>query len=228
MTFRQRHLTTRHGTNSVLFTFTVCNSLSLAEDVPASTTIAPTTILRVVSTPRVIADGEVLEFKTSSTSCAITRFTTVGSTPIGSRTITITPYIGPKFSCRAIANLGPVDLTGRIYRAQVKKKLGDLTPLLTLDCTTQPLAGTVSIACDSTALPLSEDFFDPYKLPFPRTDKGLQTIDAIDPDTGKLLYPHYAKAIAASFFWDLEYTLNGNGPIPDYQGRFWMQKEATV
>jgi hypothetical protein len=230
MAYPQRHLTTRHGTIDTLYTFTVCDVLSLAEDVPVSTAISPTTLLRVISVPKEIPDAKVLEFKANTESCAVTRFTTIGTTPIGSRTITIQPYVGQKVPCKRIANLGAKNLTGRVYRAQVKKKLNDAVPFLTLDCAIQPLAGTVSYICNSTTIPFSEDYFDPFdlKTPFPSTDAELQAIDAIDLETGNLLYPLYAKTIAASYFWDSEYTLNGVGPIPAHRGRFWLQKEATI
>lgn len=229
MTFPQRHLTTRHGTNVALFSFKECHSLTLTEDIPASTASTPTTLLRVDSVPIPLADGTVLEFKDQNvTNCAVLRFTTNGVTAVGARSINILPYIGLKVPCGITANIGAIDLTGRIYRAQVKKKLNDPTVFLTLDCTVEPLAGLVTISCNTTTTPFLDEYIDPYQVAFPKTNEALQLIDATDPKTGKPLYPQYLKAIAASYFWDLEYTLYGAGPIPDYRGRFWIQKEATL
>jgi hypothetical protein len=197
--------------------------------VPASTATSPTTLLRVVSTPREIPDATVLEFRANPTNCSIIRFITAGVTPVGSRTITIQPYTGAKVPCKAIANIGPKDLTGRVYRAQVKKKLSDPVAFLTLNCTVTTLAGVIDIGCDTRSIPATDSNLDPFNLsiPFP-SKENLQTIDATDPMTGKLLYPAYAKAIAASYYWDLEYLLNGVGPIPGHRGRFWIEQEATV
>jgi hypothetical protein len=227
MTFPRRHLTTRHGTNTTLFTFTALHSLSLSEDVPLSTTASPTTLLRVVSVSREIPSGTVLEFlDKDATGCAVVRFTTNGITPVGSRSVAIQPYAGSKVPCGLIADNGPIDLTGRVYRAQVKKKLEDATPLLTLACSVVPLAGTVSIVCDTTGLPFSEANCTFLELPEDKTE--FQLIDAVDKKTGRLLLPRYSKIVEKSYFWDLEYMLNGTGPIPDYTGRFWIQREATV
>jgi hypothetical protein len=203
------------------------NLLYLSEDVPQSSVASPTSLLRVVNVSKEIPSGTSLEFSDeNSNGCAVVRFTTNGITPVGSRSIQIQPYVGPKVPCGLIAENGPIDLTGRVYRAQVKKKLEDETSLLTLTCTVQPLAGTVSIACDTTALPFSEA--NCTFLELPRTNAELQAIDAVDKKTGRLLLPRYTEIIQKSYFWDLEYMFNGAGPNPSYTGRFWIQREATV
>jgi hypothetical protein len=227
MIFPRRHLTTRHGTNTTLFSFTVMHLLSLSEDVPLSTPTAPTTLLRVVNVSKEILAGTVLEFKpVKAIACDVIRFTTVGVTALGSTTISIEPYTGSKVPCGLIAKNGPVDLTGRVYRGQVKRQLADDVPLLTLACSIEPLAGTVSVACDTTALPFSDANCDFLELP--ENNAEFLAIDAVDKKTGRLLLPRYSGIIKKSYFWDLEYTLNGNGPIPSYTGRFWIQREATV
>jgi hypothetical protein len=227
MTFPRRHLTTRHGTNTTLFSFTVMHSLSLSEDVPLSTATSPTTVLRVANVSKEIPSGTVLEFlDDNATGCAVLRFTTNGITSVGSRSISIQPYIGPKVACGMTSDNGPVDLTGRVYRAQVKKTLEDSAAFLTLACAVQALAGTVTISCDTTALPFSEA--NCTFLELPENQSEFQLIDAVDKKTGRLLLPRYSGIIQKSYFWDLEYTLNGQGPIPDYTGRFWIQREATV
>jgi hypothetical protein len=227
MAFPRRHLTTRHGTNTPIFSFTLMHLLSLSEDVPLSTAITPTTLLRVVNVSKEIQAGTVLEFKpVKAAGCDIIRFKTVGITALGSTTISIEPYIGPKIPCGLIARNGPVDLTGRVYRGQVKRQLQDQTALLTLDCSVEPLAGTVSISCNTTALPFGDANCEFWELP--EDNAEFLSIDAVDKKTGRLLLPRYSSIIKKSYFWDLEYTLNGTGPIPSYTGRFWIQREATV
>jgi hypothetical protein len=219
------NLKTRHGTKATLFNFTESHFVYLSEDIPVSTMAAPTTLLRVVVVTKEIPDATVLEFKSDRGGCAVIRFTTSGTTPVGARAISIQPYIGAKLPCKMYANIGPRDLTGRVYRAGVKKRFSDPTHFLTLDCLLQPLAGNVSIVADTRALPSTDSNCEFPDLP--ELHNELQIIqNLLDEETGKLLY---SKAIAASYFWDLEYTTaSGDGPIPDYEGRFWIQAEATV
>jgi hypothetical protein len=219
------NLKTRHGTKAPLYTFTEWHFVTLAEDVPVSTNIAPTTLLRVVVVTKEIPDATVLEFMSERGGCGVIRFTTKGVTPVWATSISIQPYVGSKVPCKMHAYIVPKDLTGRVYKAGVKKKFSDPVPFLLLNCLLQPLAGNVSIVADTTTLPATDancNFLD-----LPEDHAELQIIqNLLDEETGKLLY---SKAIAASYFWDLEYTTaSGDGPIPDYEGRFWITAEATV
>lgn len=217
------HFAPVRGTSETL-TFVNRLSISLTEPVPLGTADSPVTSIRVSAVPNQIAANTELEFQQSPGSCTIRRFRTTGTVNVGDRTISIFPYIGPKVPCEWYANTGVEDLTGRVYKAQVKKLKTDTTPYLTLTCSTIPLAGTVSVTCSTTG---TEDFNSDFRE-LPTNPEELQLIDEKDSETGTLIRSHYAPIIEKAWYWDLEYSLNGGPAIADYVGLFWLQAEATA
>lgn len=217
------HFVARRGTSTAI-SFVSRLSISLTEPVPLGTADAPVTSIRVSAVPSQIGINTELEFQQSPGSCTIRRFTTTAIANVGDRVIQIAPYIGPKVPCEWYANVGYQDLTGRVYRAQVKKSPTDTTPYLTLTCTTIPLAGTVTVTCTTTG---TEDYNVKF-IDLPTTEEELQLIDEKDPETGVLVRSHYAPVIDAAWYWDLEYSINGGPAIADYVGLFWLQAEATA
>jgi hypothetical protein len=216
------NLAVRRGTSDTVFSYATRHGLLLTEPVAAGTVVSPTTQICVQSTPLQLETETVLEFKRDQDCCTSYFFTTDGVTPAGSRKIKVKPYIGGEIPCRLVADIAPVDLTGRIYQAQVKKKASDPVPYITLNCTTEPLAGLVKISCTTTE---TEDYNAKF-TDLPSTLEELQVANVINPDTGKLLYPQYKAIIEAAWFWDVRYTL-GTRIVPEYVGLFWLQAEAT-
>jgi len=211
----------------VILTLTHRHNIALSEPAPAGTAASPLTQIFVQGVPIDIPSGTELRFSAQdSDGCTGYRLRTNGITTAGADRISIQPYIGRLIPCHWIADCGPVDLTSRTYKAQVKKKLSDVQPYLTLQCTTIPLEGILKIKCTTTG---AEDTNATFK-DLPSSDDDLQAIEAVKRDSSgavSLAFPQYKKIIEAAWYWDLEYTFRGE-TIPDYAGLFWLHAEATV
>jgi hypothetical protein len=225
---RQNLVSIRGTSVSDLFSYGYIHSVILVEPIPVGTAIAPVTSIRLTPLPIAIADGLELVFQSGS--CTYHRLIVSGAHGIGDQIIAVRPYVGAKVACGLSARLAPVDLTGRTYKAQVKKNLNDAAPYLTLPCITTPLTGTVEVGCTTTG---GEDVsrFSATKvvtfMDLPQDEIDLQMIGVKDKETGKLIYPHYQALIDAAWYWDLEYT-EGAKIIPAYCGLFWLLAEATL
>jgi hypothetical protein len=222
------HLAVVRGQTTPIATFRYVHSLKLSEDIPAGTTTTPITQIITSSIPVAIPSGTSLRFKKDQAKCQYIQFTTNGVTPANTSAIAIQPYIGNKISCDYTCITGiPVDLTGRTYRAYVRRQYEDTTPLIQLRLSVSPLLGTITVACPTTTAEPSTEF---HEIPEKIGELQSYINNAVQEklETGKISNSHTAKILKKADKWDLEYDFGiGNPTTVEKNGYFFLIKEAT-
>jgi hypothetical protein len=134
-------------------------------------------------------------------------------TMAGATTVQVQPYMGvAKLSWGAIAQTLPQDLSGQIWRGQLRRVYNDIDPLLTFDFTTNPVNGLVVIK----AAKIKTQSLTPNAIysELPTTN--------LDKNSG------FSEAIwRQAYFWDAEYSLSSGEVYRAFQGRAWITWEAT-
>jgi hypothetical protein len=222
------HLAVVRGQTTPIATFRYVHSFKLTEDIPSGTATTPITQIITSSIPVAIPSGTNLDFKKDQGKCQFIRFVTNGITPANTSAIAIQPYIGNKLSCdyRCVTNI-PVDLSGRTYRAYVRKQYEDASPLIQLNLSISPLLGVITVACPTTTAEPTTEFNE-----IPEGIGSLQTYvnDALQEklDSGKITNSNISKILKNAAKWDLEYDLGtGNSTTVEKNGYFFLVKEAT-
>jgi len=222
------HLAVVRGQTTPIATFRYVHSLKLTEDIPAGTATTPITQIVTSSIPVAIPSGTILRFKKDQTKCQYIQFVTNGVTPPNTSAIDIQPYVGNKISCdyTCVTDI-PVDLTGRTYRAYVRRQYEDAAPLIQLTLNVTPLLGTIRVSCPTTTAEPTTEFNE-----IPERIGELQTYinDALQEklETGKISNSHISKILKNAAKWDLESDFGvGNPTTVEKNGYFFLVKEAT-
>lgn len=148
--------------------------------------------------------------------CNCIEVVTATITTANATTVDILP-ITTSIPCEYVADVGPIDLSDRTYRAECRETDEDDSPILfTMPCVVNAAAGTVSIRVDLTTEPVNTDF---ESIPHDLND--LQAITK-----GSKLPAHRALAKRA-YSWNLACQYTGAHPqapdrVVEYMGFFWV------
>lgn len=217
MSWEPLNLSAVRGSNKPIVTIDYWHTVVLSEPVKAGTTAAPITEIFVTPIPIEIPDGTKLKFvdPEQDDDCTYTRFVTVGVTAPNSDRIEVEPYIGLGVPCEYVADVAPIDLTGRTYSASVRREYEDTTPLFSLTCTVNALAGAVELSAAATTVTPNAKFFE-----IPNALDELQEVTAESKD------PAHKRLVKNAYHWDLEYSELGEN-YTEAMGFFWLIWEAT-
>jgi hypothetical protein len=138
---------------------------------------------------------------------------TTAIAPAGATTVPVQAYTGvSKLAWGVIAQTLPQDLTGQVWRGQVRRGYHDMDPLVSLDFVLNPLNGLVTIKAPKAKtllLPPNAIYSD---LPSTNLNKESSFTPAL---------------WQQSYFWDAEYSLPTGEVFRAFNGRVWVTWEAT-
>lgn len=150
-----------------------------------------------------------LKFVTGS---GTTSLVTTAVTLAGATTVQVMPYTGlSKLVGGVVAKTLPKDLTGQIWKGQVRRTYTDIDPLIELDFTISPLNGLITIKAPKSKTLL---------LPPNSTYSELPT-NNLDRNSG-----FTENVWRQGYVWDCEYALSGT-TYRAFQGRVWVSWDVT-
>lgn len=171
------------------------------------------TLIKIRPLPIDLPANFELSFPISNGNGGSINLITTAITVAGATTVLVQVYGGAsKLSWGVIAQTLPKDLSGQVWRGQVRRGYNDIDPLISLDFIISPLSGLITIKAPKSKtllLPPNAIYSD---LPTANLNKESSFTQAL---------------WQQSYFWDAEYSLPTGESFRAFNGRVWVTWEAT-
>jgi hypothetical protein len=218
MAWSRFNLSAVAGEVKAIATFQYWHSVTVAESLKAGTQ------LKITPCPIDIPANTLLRFcpADADSCCTYLEVTTATLTPANTPIATIQPYTGTQIPCGYVADVAPIDLTGRTYDASVRRKYEDTDILLPLACSVNALAGMVTVRANIPASQVPNAEFS--KIP-----SSLSELQLITPESNSKASK---ELIQSAYHWDMRVQFGAGHPRVgdkeiDRMGFFWILKVAT-